>query len=53
VTVIHEDPPNEYRLSRTVKTYPRAKTSALDLKTHRLFLSTEVNGKFTLLVVSE
>jgi acyl-homoserine lactone acylase PvdQ len=53
VTDIHEDSPDEYRLSQTMKTYLRAKTSALDLKTHRLFLSTEVSGKFTLLVVGE
>lgn len=53
VTIIHEDSPDHYSQVQTVKTYPGAKTCALDLKTHRLFLSTEVNGKFTLLVVSE
>jgi YVTN family beta-propeller protein len=51
VTVIHEDSPDTYSVFQTVKTQPGAKTCALDLKTQRLFLSTDVNGKFTLLVV--
>jgi YVTN family beta-propeller protein len=51
VTVIHQDSPDTYSLFQTVKTYKGAKTHALDVKTHRLFLSTDVNGKFTLLVV--
>jgi len=38
--VIHEDSPDKYSLVETVETVPRAKTMALDAKTHRLFLST-------------
>ena len=37
----------------TVKTAPRAKTMALDPKTHRLFLSTAENGQFEVLVVGQ
>ena len=40
ITVIHEDSPDKYSPVETVKTLPRAKTMALDPKTHRLFLST-------------
>jgi hypothetical protein len=36
-----------------VKTAPRAKTMALDRKTHRLFLSTVENGQFEVLVVGK
>ena len=51
VTVIHEDSPEKYSVVETVKTAPRAKTMALDPKTHRLFLSTTENGQFEVLVV--
>ena len=40
ITVIHQDSPDKYSIVETVKTVPRAKTMALDPKTHRLFLST-------------
>jgi len=53
VTVIHEDSPDKYSLVETVKTAPRAKTMALDPKTHRLFLSTAENGQFEVLVVGQ
>ena len=53
VTVIHEDSPEKYSLVETVKTAPRAKTMALDPKTHRLFLSTAENGQFEVLVVGQ
>ena len=51
ITVIHQDSPEKYSVGETVKTAPRAKTMALDPKTHRLFLSTAENGQFEVLVV--
>jgi len=51
ITVIHQDNPDKYSIVETVKTVPRAKTMALDPKTHRLFLSTAENGQFEVLVV--
>ncbi len=51
VTVIHEDSPDKYSPAETVKTLPRAKTMALDPKTHTLFLSTAEAGQFEVLVV--
>jgi YVTN family beta-propeller protein len=53
VTVIHQDSPDNYSVIDTVKTLPRAKTMALDPKTHRLFLSTAENGQFEVLVVGK
>jgi DNA-binding beta-propeller fold protein YncE len=53
VTVIHQDSPDNYSVVETVKTAPRAKTMALDPKTHRLFLSTAENGQFEVLVVGQ
>jgi len=53
ITVIHEDSPDKYSVVETVKTAPRAKTMALDPKTHRLFLSTAENGQFEVLVVGQ
>ncbi len=53
ITVIHEDNPDTYSVVETVKTVPRAKTMALDPKTHRLFLSTVENGQFEVLVVGK
>ena len=53
ISVIHEDSPDKYTAVETVKTAPRAKTMALDPKTHRLFLSTAENGQFEVLVVSQ
>jgi DNA-binding beta-propeller fold protein YncE len=53
ITVIHEDSPDKYSIVETVKTAPRAKTMALDPKTHRLFLSTAENGQFEVLVVGQ
>lgn len=53
ITVIHEDSPDKYSIVETVKTLPRAKTMALDPKTHRLFLSTAENGQFEVLVVGK
>ena len=53
ITVIHEDSPDQYSLVETVKTLPRAKTMALDPKTHHLFLSTAESGQFEVLVVGK
>jgi YVTN family beta-propeller protein len=53
ITVIHQDSPDQYSVVETVKTVPRAKTMALDPKTHRLFLSTAENGQFEVLVVGQ
>jgi YVTN family beta-propeller protein len=53
VTVIHQESPDKYALVETVKTLPRAKTSALDPKTHQLFLSTAEAGQFEVLVVGK
>lgn len=51
ITVIREDSPDKYSVVETVKTLPKAKTMALDPKTHRLFLSTAEAGQFEVLVV--
>src|SRR5579864_1403016 len=51
ITVIRQDSPDKYSVVETVKTLPRAKTMALDPKTHQLFLSTAENGQFEVLVV--
>jgi YVTN family beta-propeller protein len=53
VTVIHQDSADKYSVVETVKTAPRAKTMALDPKTHQLFLSTAENGQFEVLVVGK
>lgn len=53
ISVIHEDSADTYSAVETVKTLPRAKTMALDPKTHRLFLSTAENGQFEVLVVGK
>jgi len=53
VTVIRQDSPDQYSIVETVKTLPRAKTMALDPKTHQLFLSTAESGQFEVLVVGK
>jgi YVTN family beta-propeller protein len=53
ISVIHEDDPDKYSPVETVKTLPRARTVALDPKTHRLFLSTIESGQFEVLVVGK
>ena len=52
ITLIRQDSPDQYSVVDTVKTLPRAKTMALDPKTHRLFLSTAEGAQFEVLVVS-
>jgi len=51
ITVIHQDSADKYSVVESVKTAPRAKTMALDSKTHQLFLSTAEAGQFEVLVV--
>jgi DNA-binding beta-propeller fold protein YncE len=53
VTVIRQESPDKYSVVETVKTLPRAKTMALDPKTHQLFLSTTEAGQFEVLVVGK
>jgi YVTN family beta-propeller protein len=53
VTVIRQESPDKYSLVETVKTLPRAKTMALDPRTHHLFLSTAENGQFEVLVLGK
>src|ERR1700688_4527907 len=53
ITVIRQDGPDKYSVVETVKTAPRAKTMAVDRRTHRLFLSTVENGQFEVLVVGK
>jgi YVTN family beta-propeller protein len=53
ITIIHQDSPDKYSVVQTVKTLPRAKTMALDPKTHKLFLSTSDAGQFVVLVVGK
>ena len=53
ITVIRQEGPDKYSVVETVKTLPRAKTMALDPKTHQLFLSTAENGQFEVLVVGK
>jgi hypothetical protein len=51
ITAIREDTPDKYVVVETVKTLPKAKTMALDPKTHRLLLSTAEAAQFEVLVV--
>jgi YVTN family beta-propeller protein len=51
ITVIRQEGPDKYSILQTVKTVPKAKTMALDPKTHHLFLSTAESGQFEVLVV--
>jgi DNA-binding beta-propeller fold protein YncE len=53
ITVIHQGSPDAYSVVENVKTVPRAKTMALDPKTHQLFLSTAESGQFEVLVVGK
>lgn len=51
ITVIRQESPDKYSVVENVKTVPKAKTMALDPKTHQLFLSTAEAGQFEVLVV--
>jgi len=53
ITVIEQEGADKYSVLETVKTVPRAKTMALDPKTHQLFLSTAEAGQFEVLQVGK
>lgn len=53
VWVVRQENPDKYSVVDTVRTAPRAKTTALDPTTHELFLSTGENGQFKVLVVGQ
>ncbi len=53
ITVIRQDSPDKYSVVETVKTVPKAKTMALDPKTHQLFLSTAESNQFEVLVMGK
>jgi len=53
ITVIRQETPDTYSVVDTIKTLPKAKTMALDPKTHRLFLSAAEGGQFEVLVVGK
>ncbi|MGA8441777.1 MAG: YncE family protein [Candidatus Sulfotelmatobacter sp.] len=53
ITVVRQDGSDKYSVVETVKTLPKAKTMALDPKTHQLFLSTAESGQFEVLVVGK
>ncbi|MHC5861887.1 hypothetical protein [uncultured Nostoc sp.] len=40
LTVVHEDSPDKFSIVKSVVTEPGARTMALDLKTHQLYLAT-------------
>jgi YVTN family beta-propeller protein len=44
VTIAHEDSPDKLTVVQTLKTEPRAKTMALDLNTHRIYLASAKFG---------
>jgi YVTN family beta-propeller protein len=45
LTVIHEDSPDKYSIVENVKTQPRARTMAIDTKTHKVYLPTAEFGQ--------
>ncbi len=53
VTVIRQESPDNYSVVENVKTVAKARTMALDPKTHRLFLSTAEAGQFEVLVLGK
>jgi DNA-binding beta-propeller fold protein YncE len=44
VTIAHEDSPDKLTVVQTLKTEPRAKTMALDITTHRIYLASAKFG---------
>jgi hypothetical protein len=50
ITIIRQENPDKYSVLETVKRLPRAKTMALDTRTHRLFLATAEDGQIEVLV---
>ena len=50
VDVFHEDSPDQYSAVQRISTQAGAKTMALDLKTHHLFVPAAASGQFEILV---
>lgn len=44
LTVIHEDSPDKFSVVENAKTHPGARTMALDLKTHKIYMSAAEYG---------
>jgi len=53
LTIIHQDSPDKYSVVENVTTVPRAKTMALDPKSHSVFLSAAEDGQFEVLVLGK
>jgi YVTN family beta-propeller protein len=53
VAVFHQDSPDTYALSETIKTNPGSKTMGLDLQTRRLFIPAKVDDKFTIMIFGQ
>ena len=47
VTIAHEDSPDKLTVVQTIKTEPRARTMALDTKTHKIYLASARFGAAT------
>lgn len=45
LSVVHEDAPDKYSVVENVKTLPRARTMALDTRTHKVYLPTAKYGE--------
>jgi YVTN family beta-propeller protein len=53
VFVFTQDGPDKYTLLESVTTAPRAKTMTMDMKTHRLWIPSLEDNKFTILVLGQ
>ena len=53
VYVFVQDGPDKYTLLETVTTVPKSKTMGVDMKTHRLWIPSLEDGKFTVLVLGQ
>jgi YVTN family beta-propeller protein len=53
ITAIHQDSPNAYSVSDTIKTLPGAKTMTIDPETHNLYLPAMDGTTFSLLVFGQ
>ena len=53
VYIFVQDGPDKYTLLETVTTVPKSKTMGVDMKTHRLWIPSLEDGKFTILVLGQ
>jgi hypothetical protein len=53
VYVFSQEGPDKYTLLENVTTAPKAKTMTMDMKTHRLWIPSIEDGKFTILVLGQ